>query len=99
MNYNEGAKAPSFFIFEISFILGFMKELSVTSKKLTVHYAAAFAVYFAAFCMIRSFVAVYLNDRGFSYTQIGIITAVHMFCTAVIQPNFSAIEQSESKKK
>ena len=68
-----------------------MKELSVNSKKLTVHYAAAFAVYFAAFCMIRSFVAVYLNDRGFSYTQIGIITAIHMFCTAVIQPNFSAI--------
>ena len=68
-----------------------MKELSVNSKKLTVQYAAAFAVYFAAFCMVRSFVAVYLNDRGFSYTQIGIITAVHMFCTAVIQPNFSAI--------
>ena len=62
-----------------------------TSNHLTVHYAAAFAVYFAAFCMVRSFIAVYLNDRGFSYTQVGIITAVHMFCTAVIQPYFSAI--------
>lgn len=68
-----------------------MKELSKSSKNLTVLYAAAFAVYFAAFCMVRSFIAVYLNDRGFSYTQVGVITAVHMFCTAVIQPNFSGI--------
>ena len=68
-----------------------MKTMSENPKKLTVHYAAAFAVYFAAFCMIRSFIAVYLNDRGFSYTQVGIISAVHMFCTAMIQPNFSAI--------
>ena len=68
-----------------------MNELSSDSRRITVHYAAAFFVYFAAFCMIRSFIAVYLNDRGFSYTQIGVITSVHMFCTAVIQPNFSLI--------
>ena len=83
-------KAPGRLHFLIIVIakLEFMKK---TSKFLTVHYAAAFAVYFAAFCMVRSFIAVYLNDRGFSYTQVGIITAVHMFCTAVIQPYFSAI--------
>ena len=69
----------------------FMKDLSKNSKRLTAHYSAAFAVYFSAFCMIRSFIAVYLNDRGFSYTQVGIITAVHTFCTAAIQPNFSGI--------
>ena len=62
-----------------------------TAGRITIHYAAAFAVYFAAFCMIRSFISVYLLDVGFTYTQVGIITGIHMFFTAAIQPNFSLI--------
>ena len=68
-----------------------MKDTTKISKKITLHYAAAFAVYFAAFCMVRSFISVYLIDKGFTYTQVGIITGIHMFITAVIQPNFSKI--------
>ena len=69
-----------------------MKETSTPNpKRITAHYAAAFAVYFAAFCMVRSFIAVYLSDRGFTYTQVGLITSIHTFFTAAIQPNFSAI--------
>ena len=68
-----------------------MKDLSKIAKRITVHYAVAFAVFFAAFCMIRSFISVYLVDCGFSYTQVGIITAVHMFVTAAIQPSYSQI--------
>ena len=60
-------------------------------RKLTAHYAAAFAVYFCSFCMIRSFISVYLLDRGFSYTQVGIISAIHMLFSALIQPNYSLI--------
>lgn len=68
-----------------------MKDTTQISKKITLHYAAAFAVYFAAFCMVRSFISVYLIDKGFTYTQVGVITGIHMFITAVIQPNFSKI--------
>lgn len=68
-----------------------MKETTVNAKRITAHYAAAFAIYFSAFCMVRSFIAVYLNDRGFTYTQVGLITSIHTFFTAAIQPNFSAI--------
>ncbi|MBQ6502863.1 MAG: MFS transporter [Flexilinea sp.] len=68
-----------------------MKDLNKLSEKLTVHYAAAFFTYFSAFCMIRSFISVYLSDRGFSYTQVGIITAIHMLITAVIQPLYAQI--------
>lgn len=62
-----------------------------TARRITLHYSAAFAVFFAAFCMIRSFISVYLLDRGFSYTQVGIITGIHMFVAAAIQPNYSLI--------
>ena len=58
---------------------------------LTIHYAAAFAIYFGAFCMVRSFISVYLLDRGFSYSQVGIIAGIHMFFSAIIQPMFSQI--------
>lgn len=68
-----------------------MKDLSQISKRITVHYAVAFAVFFAAFCMVRSFISVYLVDCGFSYTQVGIITGIHMFVTAAIQPNYAQI--------
>ena len=61
------------------------------AKKITIHYSAAFFVFFAAFCMIRSFISVYLLDRGFSYTQAGIITGIHMLAAAIIQPNFALI--------
>lgn len=68
-----------------------MNAIAKTARKITVHYAASFAVYFMAFCTIRSFISVYLLDLGFSYTQIGLITGIHTFITAAIQPNFSAI--------
>jgi len=68
-----------------------MKNSSINVQKITIHYAAAFAVFFSAFCMVRSFISVYLLDRGFTYTQVGIITGFHMFVTAVIQPNYSLI--------
>ncbi|MBQ6427990.1 MAG: MFS transporter, partial [Oscillospiraceae bacterium] len=48
-------------------------------------------MFFAAFCMVRSFISVYLVDCGFSYTQVGIITGIHMFVTAAIQPNYAQI--------
>ena len=68
-----------------------MKKRSIDPTRLTIHYAAAFAIYFGAFCMIRSFISVYLLDRGFSYIQLGIITGIHMFCSAFIQPFFGQI--------
>ena len=60
-------------------------------RRVSLHYAAAFFVYFAAFCMIRSFISLYLLDCGFSYTQVGVITGIHMMVTALVQPYYSDI--------
>lgn len=68
-----------------------MNNPRYSAKRMTAHYAVTFGVFFAAFCMIRSFISVYLLDRGFTYTQVGIITGIHMFVTAVVQPNFSRV--------
>ena len=68
-----------------------MGKTNNSLKKITIHYAGTFFAFYAAFCMVRSFISVYLKDLGFTYTQVGIITGVHMFVTAVIQPLFSGI--------
>ena len=67
------------------------QDLDIKSRRVTLHYSAAFFVYFAAFCMIRSFISVYLLDKGFNYTQVGILTAFHTFITAAIQPNYALV--------
>lgn len=64
---------------------------SQISKRITVQFAASFFLYFSAFCMIRSFISLYLVDCGFTYTQVGLITGIHMFITAAIQPLYSQI--------
>ena len=68
-----------------------MESSKQSLKHITFHYACTFFAFYAAFCMVRSFISVYLKDLGFTYTQVGIITGVHMFITAVIQPLFSGI--------
>ena len=68
-----------------------MENRSINTKKITILYSAAFALYFGAFCTIRSFISVYLLDRGFSYTRLGIITGIHMFCSAFVQPFFGQV--------
>ncbi len=65
--------------------------LAQKTKRLTAHYAVTYFVYYAGFAMLRAFISVFLLDRGFSYTQVGIINAVHMTASAVCQPLFSQL--------
>lgn len=83
----EGAYAPSYYHKKYRM----NNNTSLDKRRITIHYSAAFFVYFAAFCMIRSFISVYLLDKGFSYTQVGILTSFHTFITAAIQPNYALI--------
>ncbi len=68
-----------------------MMTLTQKAKKLTAHYAVTYFVYYAAFAMLRAFISVFLLDKGFSYTQVGVINAIHMTASAVCQPYFSQI--------
>lgn len=53
---------------------------------MTLFAALIFGAFFAGFSLMRSFISVFLADRGFSYTQIGIISFFYMLSSAAIQP-------------
>ena len=57
----------------------------------TVKYALINITYFATFCTIHAFAAVYLLDRGFTNTQIGILLAVANVVSALAQPAVAAV--------
>lgn len=57
----------------------------------TLRYTLINVTYFIAFCTIHAYAAVYLLDRGFTNTQIGILLAVSNIVSAVLQPLVAAI--------
>ncbi len=87
-------KALSAFIFSTDTGYSTWKNMDnkkPSARKITLHYALTFAAFYSAFCMVRSFISVYLQDLGFTYTQVGIITGIHIFLAAAIQPFFAVI--------
>ncbi len=57
----------------------------------TLRYTLINVTYFAAFCTVHAYAAVYLLDRGFTNTQIGILLAVANVVSALLQPVVAAI--------
>ncbi|MCR5649908.1 MAG: MFS transporter [Lachnospiraceae bacterium] len=57
----------------------------------TLKYAVLNIAYFAAFCTVHAYAAVFLLDRGFTNTQIGILLALANVISAVIQPVIAGI--------
>ena len=57
----------------------------------TLRYTLINISYFAAFCTVHAYAAVYLLDRGFSNTQIGILLAVANIASAVLQPVVASV--------
>ena len=57
----------------------------------TVRYALLNVAYFAAFCTVHAYAAVFLLDRGFTNTQVGVLLALANVISAVIQPVIAGI--------
>ncbi len=57
----------------------------------TVRYTLINVTYFIAFCTIHAYAAVYLLDRGFTNTQIGIVLALSNVVSALLQPLVAAL--------
>ena len=57
----------------------------------TLRYTLINVTYFIAFCTIHAYAAVYLLDRGFTNTQIGILLALSNVVSAILQPLVAAI--------
>ena len=57
----------------------------------TLRYTLMNATYFVAFCTIHACAAVFLLDRGFSNTEVGILLALSNIVSAVFQPFIAGI--------
>lgn len=57
-----------------------------TTVKGTVRYTLLNVAYFAAFCTVHAYAAVYLIAKGFSNTEVGVLLAVANIVSAVLQP-------------
>ena len=61
------------------------------SFRWTLRYTLLNMAYFAAFCTIHAYAAVYLLANGFNNTEVGILLAVANIISAVLQPVIAAI--------
>ena len=60
-------------------------------RKGTAGYTLLNVAYFAAFCTVHAYAAVFLLSRGFSNTEVGILLAVANITSAVFQPFIAGI--------
>ena len=57
----------------------------------TIKYTLLNVSYFAAFCTVHAYAAVYLLEKGFTNTEVGILLAVANILSAVLQPVVAGI--------
>lgn len=57
----------------------------------TVRYTLLNVAYFAAFCTVHAYAAVYLISKGFSNTEVGALLAVANIVSAIMQPVIAGI--------
>ena len=57
----------------------------------TLRYTLMNATYFVAFCTIHACAAVFLLDRGFSNTEVGVLLAVANIVSAIFQPVIAGV--------
>ena len=69
-----------------------IKDYSMNDKKFwTLRYTLINMTYFAAFCTLHAYAAVYLLANGFSNTEVGILLAVANITSAICQPLIAGI--------
>ena len=61
------------------------------SVRWTIRYTLLNVAYFAAFCTIHAYAAVYLLSKGFNNTEVGVLLAVANILSAVMQPVIAGI--------
>ncbi|WP_343207884.1 MFS transporter [Anaerolentibacter hominis] len=68
-----------------------MKQTTKLARQLTVHYSFIQATFWMGFMCIRGFTTVYLSDRGFSYSLIGVLVAAASILSIIFQAVFGAV--------
>lgn len=67
------------------------------NKKYTIKYAAVQGFYWAAFCSLLGFTAIFLLDRGYTNSEIGIIIALSNVAAVFLQPIIASLADKYEK--
>ncbi|MCR4990483.1 MAG: MFS transporter [Lachnospiraceae bacterium] len=67
------------------------KNSKSNSLNWTIRYTLLNASYFAAFCTVHAYAAVYLLSNGYNNTEVGILLAVANIVSAILQPVIAGI--------
>lgn len=73
------------------------KTLHKTKAGWTIHYTLINISYFMAFCAIHAYASVFLLDKGFSNTLIGLCLAVANIVSVVVQPLIAGLIDKPGK--
>lgn len=60
--------------------------MNLKSSGITARYAVVQAMYWMSFCMVFSYSSVYLLDKGFTNTEIGLLIGIAGTISAILQP-------------
>lgn len=66
-------------------------------KKYTIKYAAVQGFYLAAFCSLLGFTAIFLLDKGYTNSEIGIIIALSNVIAVILQPLIASLADKYKK--
>lgn len=72
-------------------------KFMTTDRKYTIKYAAVHGFYWAAFCSLLSFTAVYLLDKGFNNLEIGIVIAASNVTAVFLQPLIAGMADKNAR--
>ena len=68
-----------------------MQNTKANSVLWTIRYTLLNAAYFAAFCTLHAYAAVFLLANGFNNTEVGILLAIANIVSAILQPVIAGI--------
>ena len=68
-----------------------------TVTRINILYSFLHFLYWAAVCAANGFASIYLLDKGFSNSQIGITVAIGNILGVILQPLFASIADKTDK--
>ena len=74
-----------------------MNRTAVRVRSATPQYTLLQGLYWMVYCVLVSFSSVYLLDRGFSNTQIGILIGVSSVLSALMQPVMASVAERSKR--
>lgn len=78
-------------------IITYEVRMKNINNKINIQYSLLQALYWAAICATNGFATVYLLDKGFTSSQVGVSVAISNILGVILQPVFASIADKTNK--